>query len=589
MDTYQQQRQESIKELLKKRERAQEIYTRLVQATSRDIAGLGSHLQNILSNEQKLIEYGNEITVFPIAIHSEKESIRKKAADVFGSRLSRSYFESRAREEGLPEHIIRANMDKAIADTAKRTAKDYEKDMREEIRNYARFIDSFFYGFGQAFESLERRILDAQGKCYIAQERAQKTIEKLHAVRDETRLKTYENIAQVLGFLKTSSEVRDLFSDLKEYENELNTHKVKLPREEIKRTAQNNIKLLMRSANVDNGEDDQKKEILTYAMNEFEAWNSGDEGLGKIAEERFVGLKQRLGADAKTLLEKTIEEFAAGGMINPDDAAVIQMKINERYKLETALQTPIVTGEKYIEDERIRMVILCGDYGIPEEESSRIAAIISDEDVDRVHNGLVAQLGEIKARLMIKENPNMFLLCNEDINRYSQSFHRVYSTASRFTVDEFDPEKKPQNFCSFEALHRTNRKLEEMMSTATIVKNEKLLEFERLKEKLQKEGLDPEMTFTVLQGFCYGGQFFQGAHRLGEDKLRKNVARRTDLSNPDSERAFENTFERLKNEGVISQLNAAVSLTTHPTEIGSQILREALQYVKQYRLALPDE
>ena len=392
-----------------------------------------------------------------------------------------------------------------------------------------------------------------------------------------------------MGFLKTSSKIRDLFSDLREYENELNAHKVKLPREEVKRTAQKNIELLMRSANADNGEDAQKKEILTYVMNEFEAWNSGDNRLGGMAEERFVELKQKLGTEARTLLQNAIEEFVASGLVNPDDASIIQMKINERYKLETALQTPIATGEKDIEDERIRMVILCGDYGIPEEDGSRIAAIISDEDMDRVHNGLVAQLGEIKARLMIKENPNMFLLCNEDINRYSQFFHRVYSIASRFIVDEFDPEKKPQNFCSFEALHRTNRKLEEMMNTATTVRNEKLLEFERLKEKLQKEGLDPDMTFTVLQGFCFGGQFFQGAHRMGEDKLKKNVARRVDISNPESERAFENTFERLKREGVISAIDVAVSLTSHPTEINSQVLREALQYVKQYRLTRLDE
>ena len=80
-----------------------------------------------------------------------------------------------------------------------------------------------------------------------------------------------------------------------------------------------------------------------------------------------------------------------------------------------------------------------------------------------------------------------------------------------------------------------------------------------LKERLAKIGHEPDMIFTVLQGFCFGGYVFQGAHRIQEDKLRKNVSRRVNLEDPTIAKRFEEAYAALKNEGAISILNKLLS------------------------------
>jgi hypothetical protein len=118
------------------------------------------------------------------------------------------------------------------------------------------------------------------------------------------------------------------------------------------------------------------------------------------------------------------------------------------------------------EDIRLRSLVLREDYRLSLKDSFRLAKIMQDDDTHRIETALNSTLNRGLAKKLIKENPHLFLMDNGSLERFTTSLYELTKMAEKYNyLNEFDPEKNPAGFASFEAIHETREKISKLEKT----------------------------------------------------------------------------------------------------------------------------
>lgn len=452
-------------------------------------------------------------------------------------------------------------------------------------------IDSFLGEFYESLNGLQLKIKEAAAEKILDSEKAQVALSKIEECKKGTEMTSYQEAGRVVSFLKGNSVVRELYDALMEttkgYEERIKTQVFRAPKHLLTHIARKNVEALLATANEQElrrmaMKESGEAELLLYATYELEAWNAGkDEAVNDERDLRYYFfLDEKADEQVREMvrkgksladIQKGIEELGET-WLTEDEKAIILKKVQERMKEETK--------EPEKDDWRERMVLLEG-YGIPQRESARLAKLMNTMDFRRVYDNLTSTIEPALARLIIRTNPELLLLNDRQVAQYCSTFHHLITSTSHLQLSDFDPYQSPKNFSSIGALHVTKRKLEKVITEAT-KESWSVSELDTVLAAVGAEGIDAEMAALILKGFWFAGSLFQGSHKLGEDKLEKNVARSVALSNPETRKAFDRTKKQLLTTGVIVNKGGGLSLNTHLNDIESQGLRKLLEYVRKH-------
>ncbi len=143
------------------------------------------------------------------------------------------------------------------------------------------------------------------------------------------------------------------------------------------------------------------------------------------------------------------------GQLTEDESIYLSAKLKNRFRLESP------AAEKPSKDDiKLRAMILEHDFKIPAKKSEDVSRLISDESIGTVYHALSSSFGEETAKRLLISNPEIFYMDNGTLTRYVQSAKSTITRARNYSeVKEFSLEENPEAFASFEALHKTRDKI----------------------------------------------------------------------------------------------------------------------------------
>ncbi len=578
MSTYEEIRKRNVSKIIQEKQAHEREYQETIDGIRRGAHTVAKQLENILPQESYLRDAAH-------SLHSIQQG-KEQSSEIAEIKLTSSVQQYEyIKGEPLPQVIIdrmRREMMKGIHASLDKMQRQAEID-----------IDSSTRGWHVSLNVLRKNVDRAEHERYITLDEALEARNVISTLDVQKDIKTDDGVNAFFSFLKSNESLSTFFSYFNNYTPKtLYSNKTEI--KTLASLAKENVQALVDSprSTISNPRHLNviERDVLSYITYELEAWNAGkaeqlkDTGdidyalfLEQRADESFALLAEKYTPFAD--VEAQIDMLGKEGFLLEDDRSLIHKKIRERFGIAKREQKEERTEEReYVE---LRSLVLQDDYGIPSRESGRIAQLITDEDVERVPRHLISFMKPDLVTLLLRENPNLFLLNTDELVRYSQQFSQLATQTTNFDIKDFNPYDSPSNFCSFQALYTTKKKLETMIEQATSEKQH-ISDVSILKQKLQSEGYDPDMTFHILHGFWFAGNLFQGGHRFAPDKLEKNVARGgVDLSDPETRRLFDRTKKALVSANAVMN-EGGLSLNSHINYIQSEALQKAVLYIRQH-------
>jgi len=316
--------------------------------------------------------------------------------------------------------------------------------------------------------------------------------------------------------------------------------------------------------------------FCTYQLEPREIKNNGDY-LGFLyekADEKLAILKENKIEELVTNLNNLRKK----GHISEDEYIFINKILQKQFESEESLETKV--DKEDFEDVQLRALVI-SDYDIPTIEALRIAKLTQDKNVDVVSRELRIKLGSDLASLLIRDNPELFLMDEKQTDRYIARFNELANLSGRYSaIDDFNPLKQPHNFSTFDALKDTKNKLYAMIhetsaSLTSDIGEINLSEIDRIKLQLAREGFEPDMAWAIIKGFYFHGRYFTGSNRRNKERLEDSIRKNPDIEF--DQRQFDRELRKLMRFGAI-EFKRGYSLNPHTKEIKSEALRRAINY-----------
>ncbi len=316
--------------------------------------------------------------------------------------------------------------------------------------------------------------------------------------------------------------------------------------------------------------------FCTYQLEPREIKNNRDY-LGFLyekADEKLAILKESKIEELVTNLNNLRKK----GHISEDEYIFINKILQKQFESEESLETKV--DKEDFEDVQLRALVI-SDYDIPTIEALRIAKLTQDENIDVVSRELRIKLGSDLASLLIRDNPELFLMDKKQTDRYIARFNELANLSGRYSsVDDFNPLKQPHNFSTFDALKDTKNKLYAMIhetsaSLTSDIGEINLSEIDRIKLQLAREGFEPDMAWAIIKGFYFHGRYFTGSNRRNKERLEDSIRKNPDIEF--DQRQFDRELRKLMRFGAI-EFKRGYSLNPHTKEIKSEALRIAINY-----------
>ncbi len=538
--------------------------------------------------------------VLDFLLHHESE-IEKDILHYQGGKTFLEFLRKRQRDasdiaqfilkEGIIKNesaLVKFSYEIMPTDAKKKLRKDTLKEITRDYAKAENKLKSYISPLQIAVKDLIR-VMQNPAHASISREIKDPLVNTLENLLDTFDLEKYENLRELVQQIRGSLK-NEYVARAKAFQEALQLAHPSF-KEAMLNVAQSNLASLEEECKTVK---DQKKiysatpegllmEFATYHLESRKAEEHEPmykESLLRKAEEKFVELQhfeKEIPSHLKQLTEK--------GYLTESEAILLRSILERESQSSEA-------GKESLEDIQLRALII-SDFGISYEESIRIARLTRDENVDRASGELSRKVGHNLATLLLKKNPELFLMNGEQLRKYMQRFQEVVEMSSKYRmVDDFNPQKAPQNFSSFDALKETKGKLYQIVKQAVSEPIESAAdsarsEIEGIKNILDQEGFNSQMAWTILQrGFYFSGQYFVGNHRIPTEHLEKNIAR--GASTEVDKKQYRRELKKIISQDAILFKLGGYSLNPHTKEIASEALKRAVNYILSHH-PLEDE
>lgn len=443
METYQEKRQKVIDEFIKEKKELEEL-------SHKNAGNIRSAYDNLRGTIDSIFDLEEELTKY-----SEKIK-RVKNSTLGGSKLDAV--------KGLIGVASTEDVQRAYNAFLKRTIQGHEL----KLKNLRFFILS---GFKEGARSVRSSVSFRRG--YATAVNCESELREIIVKLEENDLLDANNLFNILKSLETKQAIKSLESLAVSLEG----YNPSVSAERIRMKASLNMQNLCAQLN---SEKSAKKEyihslegrVLAYVTYSTAAKREEEIGTEDIEYFSFLEAKRdeklsSLCHESHETLKTLVETLEDKELISEDEASYALVHIRKLYEK----NLPAEVKEESQEDIRLRTLILEEDFDIPFNQSFNVAKMIKDEDVQRVYQEIAGVAGFHNAKLLIHQNPDLFLLDNGNIGRYTAYLKSVLNDARRYAGTGDTPMRKlslednPSEFASFEALHQTQERISNLENT----------------------------------------------------------------------------------------------------------------------------
>ena len=571
--SYQQYRKLNLKNLQKDKTRLNKQYQAFCNDLYSKFETIQKNIDYITENKSPIL--GKLKTLNDYLSHYEycrSDKGHQLIAEEFYSRL-------RLERAGMPHFVSGRALSRSLKQFIDTRYKEHERDI-EKLKS--EITQSF-----AEIHNASTTLLDLNSDPELIHIIPIEIKESLDHLLEEIRTNSYVNYHNDIPNLisKFGVEIVKSFAQITgTYKSKLSTHKPKLSKEDLRRYAKNNIALLVkerreRILEISPVLDNTAGLIFAYAAYEIDS-RRNDISNGKYSEFLNEQANKKLTEIKRLNLEDIIIELDKihnNGDLPFNDYLFIKAKIEKAFApIPTEDQSLAGTAELLFRTE-----VLSGLFGLSQDKSSQMAAIITEDQINNFEKSFISELGYEASRKLINENPNLLLLNHDQSNAFMNLFTELSTLSNAVGRPDYNPLLDPTRFSTFPDLRLARRDLYALMGTGGRPQireiQPRITELDGIKIRLTRDGLDADMTMDILmKGFRYGKEIFEDDHRLSYDRLKENTAR----GNPDFDgRIFKQTMNKLEARKAILTTRG-ISRNSHINHIILDSIREAVIYAR---------
>ncbi len=563
------ERRENLRKTYLEEKRAGELkYKKYVQKISEQFSYVGRSIDSMLINEEKILE--------KVHIYKGSEEFLKRINDYTGSPIL--------------ENIAVLRHGELASDNLRYARREARKVIKAELLKMERTLQNYLANVSFPINEVYKMISNPMFK-FVPDANINSLKQMLNKIREATQIKDYGKFDEFIKRLKDNLR-GDFLNSTTNYMQVIESYKPQTDEKRIKEIAKLNICLLEEEArSINENKFREEKDyfnslegiLLAYSTFKLEQRKVGDEDLDYAmflsdkTEDKLALLKNKPKEDIMI----NLENLRKGIYIT--DNEYIFLKISLEKELEKKPEIILKEKKEYNVESIQRKALFIADYKIPSNDAIRIAGLVSEEDIARVPRELNGSLESDLVELLIKANPELFLMDKEQIQKYISKFKEVKESVKGFSmINDFDPYTSPQNFSSFDALQETKKRLYSMVRRTGAAETngetrQQISEFERIKIDLAREGYEPDMTMAIIgRGLYFSGQYFIGTHRLPIEHLERNAKKDPNIDFDKKQCGKE--LRKIMNSGAILFKLGGYSLNPHTKKIKSDALRRAVNY-----------
>tara|TARA_Y100000310_G_scaffold345439_1_gene465038 strand:- start:3665 stop:5290 length:1626 start_codon:yes stop_codon:yes gene_type:complete len=366
-------------------------------------------------------------------------------------------------DKGMPSEVVQD------ITTNQHVRRKNRRLLEESISKMELKLNSIVSNSRNCLQNLNRSIRKSQVYKNNSKE-AREFKKKAESFLESVTVDDYNGINTIYEAVK-SEQAKDFSNSFNEFIDFLESYIPQFTEEEKRNVAEKNMKSLISPALNKESRKMNKNffstldgKILTYATYDNtlrRAEKTADiedinylEFLEDKSDEAFSTLINANLDKIKNSMEILIDEE----MLTEDESTYILANLKKEHKTSEAQK-----DKPSLEDIRLRSLVLQEDFKIPQNESVEIAQLIENEDIKRVSESLSSSLGRDTSRALIKDNPDLFLLDNGKVERFTSAVNKTINEARNYSnINDFNILENPPGFSSFSALHETIEKIESL-------------------------------------------------------------------------------------------------------------------------------
>lgn len=437
METYQEKRQKVVNELRNENKALVELSLKNANNIKNAYESLSESLKNILSLE-------DELTM-------SSERIKKTKNSAAGLRVL--------------DRVRDFTGTTSTVDTQRSNNAHLKKSIQSQELKLKSINGFILNGFKEGARSVRSSV--SFRSDYAPAISCESRLREVVASLEENDLLDSDKFFNVLKSLETKQAVKSL-EDLIDL---LGGYKPAVPTEHIRMRALVNMQSLCahlsdeKSAKIEylNSLEGRVLAYVTYlnAAKREEVNQNIDETYLSFLQSRADDKLATLSLESYETIKAGLESLVDEDLLSQDDLTYTLVRIKKDYEK----NAPGETATESAEDIMLRALILEEDFEVSAAQSFATAKMIRDGDIKRVYAEIADVIGSHKAKILVKQNPNLFLLDNGNVTRYTSYLKevinkaRIYSGAGDAGIREFGLEDNPGGFSSFEGLHDTMRKI----------------------------------------------------------------------------------------------------------------------------------
>ncbi len=444
MRSYTTYRKQRIEEHIKSREKTKKNYEREKAELLKQKIGLGMMTKTFIEKSETIL--------------GEMQITKRFIEFIEDDQRNLSGFIELSRDMGRSEEEIL----QFLADPAYR--RRYRKRMDFVISSEERKINHPILCFQRGLREILGHIKNSS-----AYKRGNPSAESFYEIvsnfAKRTNISNYNELKSFLSVVESESEeINREFEEFISLADSFNPYDKK---EAIRKTAGFNMRFLIQESDREKksrSPSDLEGKIMAFlaydgASRRLDDLDVNEETLNYLSfleEKTKDSLSDLLNPDYEEV-KAVIEEMTGQETITQDDAVYLTAKILGEKRMGEKEENRI---KKNLESVALLTMILEQDFEIDPKDSSRIAEIMEENSLSKTYEGLSSQLGEKRARRLIKTNPELLLLDNGTVRRYTDSLKEVTNRCAKYnSLKELDIDENPYGFASFESLHETISKI----------------------------------------------------------------------------------------------------------------------------------